>query len=243
MKRKLLKAALAVGVVAVMISCTNTGKTKENSFEWGGEVIGAVKRYGVDRNIDIVMDNLDTVRTVNTEDLDPETYTDGKRVVAHVYMNKRTLVGNHYVFNSMVDNMAPMPVKKVLDLSYVNSDPERVDSVGNDPISLNTNGTVVSGNYLDVRYIYEYDSKADKKHNITFVSDDEKTDESTLYLTLRHNADNDEGKDIFNGLLSVDIKKYLDGAKNGKLRIELFYNDGVNDKKEIISWERPDYMK
>lgn len=241
MRKKLLKTILAVAAVACLVSCGGNGGNNAPEFRWNGDIIGAVKRYGENQNIDIIMDNLDTVRTVNTKDLDPKTFSDGTRVISFVYMNQRTKVGNHFIFNTLVDNIAPMPVKKVLDLSYVNADPERVDSVGNDPIIIKDEyGAVVSGNFIDIRYYYLYDSKESKKHNITFVADDENSNDSKLYLAMRHRSDNDEGADVFNGVLSCDIKKYLDNAKDGKLTIELIYNDGIIDQKRVLNWTRPE---
>lgn len=114
------------------------------------------------------------------------------------------------------------------------------DSIGNDPIAIN--GMWISGNYLNVDFIYPGYSKM---HFITLASDASKTyTDNKIHLEFRHNANNDYPSFNISGVVCFNLKSL---RKSGSSSVDIVihsneFDNGASEKTRNFTYKYGEYV-
>lgn len=192
--------------------------------------VGDIIRYEGKDNFDIVLDNYDTLKTLNTSTFNPEQTKTGTRIrfVADIIdKNNKTpfelLKGN-------LRSISQIVVQQPILLSEVNDE----DNLGDNYLELNQ--VIVTGKYLNTTYSIQQNDGA-VKHTISYVVDDvTPAQKGILNVKMRHNENGDIPAVSSQYMMSCDILKYLKEAPSGKLKVNVYYDTslGVN---QVMSYD------
>lgn len=239
MNRKKIKIVVA-GLMGMFLltSCVSDLIDKTGSPYPPVSAWGEILRHEGKGNFDIVMDNNDTLRTINTSHMDKDDAKTGTRVLFNASIDEIKPANPYLLCTGSLMKIVKVPVEKPILLSWVNAEQDRVDSLGNDPIEISK--LSVSGKYLNV----EYNTRRNDGsigHTISFVVDDiNEVSNGVLNVNMRHNGNGDVPASPYNELVSCNIKEYMDAASGGTLTVNLSYNNGgANDLKKTVTWVKP----
>ncbi|MEG2493180.1 MAG: NigD-like C-terminal domain-containing protein [Rikenellaceae bacterium] len=205
---------------------------------------GNIVRYENKENIDIVLDNNDTIRTLNTADLNKEDTKTGTRIIFSAKIIEK---GNSKPYNLVKGDLTSIknvPIEEYVLLSWVNEDQSRIDMIGNDPLVLNN--ITVSGKFLNVGFYIRQDNNS-IKHKISFIVDDiTPSKPGELNMIIRHNENGDIPSLPYSYIMSCDIKKYLlaapvvsaGNASTRKLKVNMTYTPKVGETQvKSFDWD------
>lgn len=200
---------------------------------------GEILRHEGKENFDIVLDNNDTIRTINTSHINKEDTKTGTRIIFSATLYDEVASDPYKLYTGSLVEILPVVVEKPILLSWVNEEQHRIDSVGNDPLELTK--ISVSGKYLNVEFFMRQNDGS-IKHTISFVVDDVSAPENgTLNITMRHNGNGDTPAAPYRNIMSCNIKEYMDPVISGSLlKVNLFYNSGGSeDVVKSVTWMKP----
>lgn len=162
--------------------------------------------------------------------------TDGKRVFVWFHQLEEQKQG--YDYNVQVVRLDSILTKDIIPLTV-----ETADSIGDDRINM-TYYWVAQG-YLNMEFQYYGSHNPEKKHMLNLIYDVDKDlvdEEGYINLEFRHNAYNDKGGTLGEGIVSFKLDKIateMETAKGLKIRVNSLYDNviykKINFKKESTS--------
>lgn len=223
---------LATSCVSDFVNNNNNGERPLTG------VWGEILRHEGKENFDIILDNQDTVRTINTSHIDKEQTKTGTRIIFSAMIHDETAPNPNILCTGTLTDIFAVTVEKPILLSWVNAEQDRVDSVGNDPLELIS--LSVSSKYLNVEFLMRQNDGS-IKHTISFVVNDVSTEAGVLNINIRHNSNGDVPAASYRNIMSCNIKEYLDAVPSkGTLKVNIFYNNGGSeDLMKSTTWVKP----
>ncbi len=124
---------------------------------------------------------------------------------------------DHYV---KINDMWEILTKEVITLS-----PQNADSIGNDPVKVNK--MWIAGDYLNVDFSFNYSGNVPNYINMVQIND---YNSNSITLEFRHNSHGSQQKNLTQGFVSFDLKKFQTGTKKS-LPITVDVNEWDGQKK------------
>lgn len=186
----------ALWLMTAGVLCLSSCKKEYDSYHFGvsyGNVVGTSESYN------ILTDEGLTLYIVDNDFIDAEV-EDGQRVMANYTVLDRVEKGYNVQLNFLYNILTKDPVF----LSEMTS--EEQNQLGNDP--LNVLSMSFGGKYLNVNMeLMRKDPEL--AHFLNLVVDEQRSDNQTVYLTLRHNAYGDATSIPVSQRVSFDLSKLL----------------------------------
>lgn len=152
---------------------------------------------------------------------------DGKRVFVWFHQFEEKIPG--YDYNIQVVRMDSVLTKDIIPLTE-----ETADSIGDNRINMIYHW--VAQGYLTMEFQYYGTRNPNKKHMLNLVYDESKElidEEGYINLEFRHNAYEDNGGSLGEGIVSFKLDKIaneMETAKGLKIRVNTIY-DGIKYQK------------
>ncbi len=183
---------MMLGAVLLFSSC----KKEYESYHFGvsyGNIVGNAESYN------ILTDEGLTLYVVENNVSEAEV-EDGQRVMANYTVLERVEQGYNVQLNFLYNILTKDPVF----LSEMTS--EEQNEIGNDP--LNVLSMSFGGKYLNVN-MQLMRKDPELAHFVNLVVDEQRSDDQTVYLTLRHNAYGDATSIPVSQRVSFDLSKLV----------------------------------
>lgn len=109
-----------------------------------------------------------------------------------------------------LNGLYEVTVKETDLLSEIDT-PEKQDSIGHDPLDVES--IRLGPQYLDLSLWVFRSANSSLQHMVCLVADDTRTTEDDVYLTVRHNAYRDPGTLRARGYMSFDVSRFISPDK------------------------------
>lgn len=225
MKNLLLFALLS----ALLISCNKD----ESSYDNYWQSLGIYELTG-DGSTDfqILLDNGNTVVPV---EITQNSYVpeDGDRVFIYFSIIQEISGDDGKItYNAAIHSIQGILTKDVITLTE-----ENADSIGNDPIYVDSNDIWFTKNYLNIYFSYYANQQIHYVNLIKYPNDSIQSD-GRLILEFRHNANSDEIYYLYNDMVAFDMNSlYKDGVDSIPFLVKV-----IDYNSDTLEWENTYYF-
>lgn len=134
---------------------------------------------------------------------------------------------DHYI---KVNDLWEILTKDIIFLSAQNA-----DSIGNDPVKVNK--LWIAGDYLNVDFSFNYSGNVPNFVNMVQLAND---NSKSLTLEFRHNSHGSQQKNLIQGFVSFDLKKFQNGTQNAlPITVNVKDFDGLKKYDLVYKYNQP----
>jgi hypothetical protein len=209
---------LAVSLVASFFSACNDDNDDDGQHYLRLGVIN-----GTSTSYNIILDNKDIIYPENA--ITSSFITDGKRVIVDY-----TIQSNMNVSGTNSYKVKVYYIDEVLTKSPVTLTRANADSIGNDPLYVNSMWS--AGKYLNINFSLYY-GNAGIKHLMNLAIDTVQTSNDTISLIFTQNAHKDAVIYGGSGLISFDMSSLLGSKKTINLSIKAKNYEGITKRYNL----------
>lgn len=234
-KLNLFAVTMMLSVVPFLQSCLNDDDTVYSDF-----TIATLKQINDGDDYYFGLDSGRKMYPGDDSAISHFPIVDGKRVFVWFHQLEEQVQG--YDYNIQVVRLDSILTKDIIPLTV-----ETADSIGDDRINM-TNSWVAQG-YLTMEFQYYGTQNPNKKHMLNLVYDVDKDlidEEGYINLEFRHNAYEDNGGALGEGIVSFKLDKIateMETAKGLKIRVNSLYDNviykTINFKKLLQNSQTP----
>lgn len=208
---------LSIGVL-LHTSCSEESYETSDYYDPLYIALGSIKHDA--HHTSFLLDNGDHLYAYTSE-VNLTNSKDGERVLLH-YSILETASNSEYDYNIKVNNILPVLTKEVI----TNYDSTLLDTIGNDPITLNS--ARIGGGYLNLDITHFW---SEQEHPFNLILIDSTT--SPLVFELRHHAKGSSDGAITAKFASFNLKPFQEPSSN-KLALILRYRH-INGRIEEVA--------